>query len=186
MWCQHLRRGRDVREADNQRQVFGQHLSAGERGQGSRWACGILLARIRELSLTPLLVLSLFTPRATYWGRTAMSPSWAENYKMYNRWTQEKPQEEVLKPCLSWRGSKWNLQAEGELINSQWPACGKLLLVCSPSPPNGNRKKLAALHIEGPIILIPLGARCNNIKHDELFPYSIPVSLWCNFIGSIL
>ena len=44
---------------------------------------------------------------------------------MYNQRTQEKLQEEVLKPCLARIGSKWNLQAEGEPINPQPPAHGK-------------------------------------------------------------
>ena len=61
--------------------------------------------------------------------------------------------------------------------NFELPAPGKGLLVCSLSPPNGNREKLAALHNEGPITLIPLGAYCNSIKYDELFPYSILVSV---------
>ena len=37
------------------------------------------------------------------------------------------------------------------------------IVVCSCSPPNGNKKKLAALHNEGPITLTPLGACCNSI-----------------------
>lgn len=63
------------------------------------------------------------------------------------------------------------------MISFEPPALGKVFLVCSLSPPNGNGKKLAALHNEGPISLVPLGARCNSIKYDELLPYSIPVSV---------
>lgn len=56
-----------MREADDQTacKSLASTLQPGKATQGSWWACGILLLRIRELSLTPLLVPSLSTPHAT-------------------------------------------------------------------------------------------------------------------------